>query len=55
MGAIDLYVGIVIMLAVSSGLFLPGRRIAILGPRWLTNVLAILTIAGVGAYAATTC
>ncbi|MBT4864162.1 MAG: hypothetical protein HON53_03450 [Planctomycetaceae bacterium] len=51
MGTIDLYVGVVIMLAVSSGLFLLGRRIAILGPRWLTNVLAILTIAGVGAYA----
>ena len=50
MGMTDLYVGIAIMLAVSTGLFLIGRRIAILGPRWLTNVLAILTIAGVGAY-----
>ena len=50
MGTIDLYVGIAIMLAVSSGLFLLGRRIAILGPRWLTNVLGIVTIVGVGAY-----
>jgi hypothetical protein len=50
MGPIDLYLGIAIMVAVSSGLFLLGRRIAILGPRWLTNVLGILTIAGVGAY-----
>lgn len=46
----DLYVGVAIMLTVSAGLFLIGRRIAILGPRWVTNVLAIVTIAGVGAY-----
>ena len=46
----DLYVGVVIMLMVSAGLFLIGRRIAIVAPRWVTNVLAILTILGVAAY-----
>lgn len=46
----DLYVGIVIMLMVSAGLFLIGRRIAIIAPRWVMNVLAILTILGVAAY-----
>jgi hypothetical protein len=38
------------MLMVSAGLFLIGRRIAIVAPRWVMNVLAILTILGVAAY-----
>ena len=46
----DLYVGVVIMLMVSAGLFLIGRRIAIVAPRWMMNLLAILTILGVAAY-----
>ena len=46
----DLYLGMAIMLTVSSGLFLIGRRIAIIAPRWVMNVTAMLTILAVGAY-----